>query len=45
MTSEEYFNRNATALDLNRLGYAVRETQDEILLLGEDNSGFSIPNS
>jgi hypothetical protein len=34
MTSEKYFNRDATALDLNRLGYVVRETQDEILLLG-----------
>lgn len=40
MSSGKYFNRGVMALDAPHIGYVVRETQDKIVVFGEQNTRY-----
>jgi len=43
MSSGKYFNRGVMALDAPHIGHVVRETQDKIVIFGEQNTRYDIP--
>jgi hypothetical protein len=45
MTAGKYFNRAVIALDAPHIGFVVRETDDKIVVFGEQNQRFDIPVS
>jgi sporulation protein YlmC with PRC-barrel domain len=45
MTAGKYFNRAVIALDAPHIGFVVRETDDKIVVFGEQNRRFDIPVS
>src|SRR6185312_3654468 len=44
MTSGKYFNRGVKTLDKPNIGFVVRETPDKIVIYGENNERYDVPN-
>ena len=45
MSSGKYFNRGVMALDAPYIGYVARETQDKLVVFGEQNKRYDIPKT
>jgi sporulation protein YlmC with PRC-barrel domain len=44
MTSGKYFNKGVKTLDQPNIGFVVRETPDKIVVFGEGNTRYDIPD-
>jgi hypothetical protein len=44
MTSGKYFNRGVKTLDQPNIGFVVRETPDKIVIFGENNERYDVPD-
>ena len=45
MTSGRFFNRGVMVLDSPYIGHVIRETQDKIIVFGQENVRYDIPKS
>jgi sporulation protein YlmC with PRC-barrel domain len=45
MTSGKYFNKGVKTLDEPNIGFVVRETPDKIVIFGEKNERYDVPNT
>ncbi len=45
MASGKYFNKGVKALDNSSVGFVVRETSDKIVIFGENNERYDVPDS
>ena len=44
MVSGKYFNKGVMALDTPHIGHVVRETDDKIVVFGDHDYRYDIPN-
>ena len=45
MASGKYFNKGVKSLDNSSVGFVVRETPDKIVIFGENNERYAVPDS